>query len=95
MVPGTRKGKTGDIIQLCVSGLASTPSSAITSTIPVAGITVAIGTANALVSFAGLVAPGQFQVNFTVPQLTPGEYNITISVSVKTSPSGILFEVGQ
>jgi uncharacterized protein (TIGR03437 family) len=56
---------------------------------------VTIGTADGPVSFAGLVAPGQFQVNFTVPQLPDGEYNITVSVSGKTSPSGILFEIGQ
>jgi uncharacterized protein (TIGR03437 family) len=56
---------------------------------------VTIGTTDAPVSFAGLVVPGQFQVNLTVPQLPPGEYSITVSVSGKTSPANVLFEIGQ
>ena len=95
VVPGTRKAKPGDVIQLYASGLAPSPSGPVTSVIPVTGVTVTIGTADAPVSFAGLVAPGQFQVNFTVPQLPDGEYLITVSSSGKTSPSGILFEIGQ
>ncbi|HEY1336869.1 MAG TPA: SBBP repeat-containing protein [Bryobacteraceae bacterium] len=95
VVPGTRKAQPGDIVQLYAAGLASTASGPVTSVIPVSGVTVTIGTTDAPVSFAGLVAPGQFQVNFTVPQLPDGEYNITVSVSGKTSPTGILFEIGQ
>uniref|UniRef100_Q022E8 Uncharacterized protein n=1 Tax=Solibacter usitatus (strain Ellin6076) TaxID=234267 RepID=Q022E8_SOLUE len=96
VVPGTRKAKPGDIIQLYASGLAVSQSgSAITSPVPVAGVGVTIGTAAADVSFAGLVAPGQFQVNFTVPQLPDGEYSIKVSASGKTSPSNVLFEIGQ
>jgi uncharacterized protein (TIGR03437 family) len=94
-VPGTRKAKVGDIIQLYAAGLAPSPSGPITSPVPVAGVTVTIGTTDAAVSFAGLVAPGQFQVNFTVPQLPDGEYSITVSVSGKTSPPNVLFEIGQ
>ena len=44
---------------------------------------------------AALVAPGQFQVNFTVPQIADGEYPITVSTSGKTSPANVVFEVGQ
>jgi uncharacterized protein (TIGR03437 family) len=47
------------------------------------------------VLFAGLVAPGQFQVNFTVPQLPTGEYSINVSTSGKTSQPNVLFEIGQ
>jgi uncharacterized protein (TIGR03437 family) len=95
VVPGTRKANSGDIIQLYASGLAPSPSGgAITSPVPVAGVGVTIGTADAQVAFAGLVAPGQFQVNFTVPQLSPGEYPITVTISGKTSQPNVLFEVG-
>jgi uncharacterized protein (TIGR03437 family) len=47
------------------------------------------------VVFAGLVAPGQFQVNITVPQLLAGEYSITVSTAGRTSQPNVLFEVGQ
>lgn len=95
VTPGTRKAKAGDVIQLYAAGLAPSPSGPVTSVIPISGVSVRIGSTDAPVSFAGLVAPGQFQVNFTVPQVSDGEYNITVSVSGKTSPSGIIFEIGQ
>jgi uncharacterized protein (TIGR03437 family) len=94
VVPGTHKAKPGDIIQLYAAGLAPSQSGAVTSPIPITGVSVTIGTTDAPVSFAGLVAPGQFQVNLTVPQLPPGEYSITVSASGKTSPSNVLFEIG-
>ena len=54
-----------------------------------------IGSTDAQVLAAALVAPGHYQVNFIVPQVADGEYPITVSVSGKTSPSNILFEIGQ
>ena len=96
VVPGTRKAKAGDIIQLYASGLAPSQSgSAVTSPVPITGVGVTIGTADAQVQFAGLVAPGEFQVNFTVPQLAAGEYSIKVSTSDKTSQPDILFEIAQ
>jgi uncharacterized protein (TIGR03437 family) len=96
VVPGTRKAKPGDIIQLYASGLAPSQSgSAVTSPVPITGVGVTIGTTDAQVLFAGLVAPGQFQVNFTVPQLPAGEYSIKVSTSGKTSQPNVLFEIGQ
>jgi uncharacterized protein (TIGR03437 family) len=50
---------------------------------------------DAPVLFAGLVAPGQFQVNFTVPQLPAGEYSIKVSTAGKTSQPNVLFEIDQ
>jgi len=95
VVPGTRKANSGDIIQLYASGLAPSPSGgAITSPVPVVGVGVTIGTTDAPVLAAALVAPGQFQVNFTVPQLAPGEYPIAVTISGKTSQPNVLFEVG-
>ena len=72
-----------------------TTSGPVTSPIPITGVTVTIGGVDAPVLAAALVAPGQFQVNFTVPQIADGEYPITVSSSGKTSPSNVVFEVGQ
>ena len=94
-VPGTRKAKPGDILQLYAAGLGPTTSGPVTSPIPITGVTVTIGGVYAPVLAAALVAPGQFQVNFTVPQIADGEYPITVSTSGKTSPSNVVFEVGQ
>ena len=77
VVPGTRKAKPGDIMQLYAAGLGPSPSGgAITTPIEITGVGVTIGTTDAQVLYAGLVAPGQFQVNFVVPQLADGEYQI-------------------
>jgi uncharacterized protein (TIGR03437 family) len=95
VVPGTRKAKPGDIIQLYASGLAPSQSGAVTSPVQITGVGVTVGTTDAQVLYAGLVAPGQFQVNFTVPQLAAGEYEIKVSTSGKTSQSNVLFEIGQ
>jgi len=96
VVLGTRKAKPDDIIQLYASGLAPSQSgNAVTSPVPITGVGVTIGTTDAQVLFAGLVAPGQFQVNFTVPPLPAGEYSIKVSTSGKTSQPNVLFEIGQ
>ena len=96
VVPGTHKAKPGDIIQLYAAGLGPSPSgNAITSPIPISGVGVTIGSTDAVVLAAALVAPGQYQVNFTVPQLADGEYPITVSSAGKTSPANVVFEIGQ
>ena len=94
-VPGTRKAKPGDIIQLYAAGLAPAPSGVtITSPIPITGVGVKIGDIDASVLGAYYVAAGQFQVNFTVPQVADGEYAITVSAAGKTSPANVLFDIG-
>lgn len=95
VVPGTRKAAPGDVIQLYASGLAPAQSGSVTSPVPVTGVTVTIGTTDIQPAFAGLVAPGQFQVNFTVPQLAAGEYSIKVSSAGKTSQANVFFEIGQ
>jgi uncharacterized protein (TIGR03437 family) len=94
IVPGTHKAKPGDIIQLYAAGLSPTASGPVNSPIPITGVTAAINGVDAPVLAAALVAPGQFQVNFTVPQIQDGEYPITVSTAGKTSPSNVLFEIG-
>jgi uncharacterized protein (TIGR03437 family) len=96
VTPGTRKARPGNIIQLYCAGLAPAPAGGVIgSPVPVTGVGITIGNTAATVSFAGLVAAGQFQVNFTVPQVADGEYPIVVSVAGKSSPANVLFEVGQ
>lgn len=96
VTPGTHKAMPGDIIQLYAAGLGpSSSGSAVSSPVPITGVGVTIGGVGATVLAAALVAPGQFQVNFTVPQLAGGEYPITITTAGKTSPNNVVFEIGQ
>jgi uncharacterized protein (TIGR03437 family) len=96
IIPGTHKAKPGDIIQLYASGLGPAPSGTpLTAPIPITGVSVSVGSQNAPVLAAALVAPGQYQVNFTVPKMADGEYAITVSAGGKTSPADVLFVIGQ
>jgi uncharacterized protein (TIGR03437 family) len=96
IVPGTHKAKPGDTIALYAAGLGPSSSGVtLTAPVPITGVSVTIGTASAQVLAADLVAPGQFQINFVVPQLAAGEYAITVSSSGHTSPATVFFEVGQ
>jgi uncharacterized protein (TIGR03437 family) len=52
-------------------------------------VTVTVGTTTVPASFAGLVAVGQFQINFTVPQLSDGVYPVSIAVNGVSSPANI------
>jgi uncharacterized protein (TIGR03437 family) len=95
IVPGTHKAKPGDIIALYVAGLGPSSSGTnFTSPVPITGVSVTIGTAGAQILAADLVALGQYQINFVVPQLAPGEYTITVSKSAQTSPANVFFEIG-
>ena len=96
IVPGTHKAKPGDTIALYVAGLGPSGSgTTFTSPVPITGVSVTIGTASAQILAADLVAPGQFQINFVVPQLADGEYKITVSRSGQTSAADVFFEIGQ
>lgn len=96
LVPGTHKAKPGDIIQLYAAGLGPSPSgNVLTAPVPITGAGVTIGTSAAEILGAALVAPGQFQVNFIVPQMPAGEYSIAVSTAGKTSQPNVLFEIGQ
>ena len=82
-----RKAKPGDAIQLYATGLASTPAGVLPSLQQLTGVTVTIGTTTVPASFAGLVAVGEFQINFTVPQISDGVYPISITVNGVASPA--------
>jgi uncharacterized protein (TIGR03437 family) len=73
--------------------LAASPAGSLVSTTSLSGVMVTIGTITVQADAAVLVAVGEFQVNFTVPQsfasLPPGLYPISITVNGITSPSSI------
>ena len=91
--PAFRNAVPGDTVQLFATGLAPSPAGTVVSTTLLSGVTVTIGTFTIPVLAAALVAVGEFQVNFTVPQdfasLPPVLYPISISINGVTSPASI------
>jgi len=91
--PAFRNAVPGDAVQLYATGLAASPAGTLVSTTFLSGVTVTIGTVTITASAAALVAVGEFQINFTVPQsfasLPAGLYPISISVNGVTSPASI------
>jgi uncharacterized protein (TIGR03437 family) len=91
--PAFRNAVPGDAVQLYATGLAASPAGTLVSTTFLSGVTVTIGTITVQASAAALVAVGEFQINFTVPQsfasLPAGLYPISISVNGIPSPANI------
>jgi uncharacterized protein (TIGR03437 family) len=91
--PAFRNAVPGDIVQLFATGVTPSPAGTAVSTTLLSGVTVTIGSVTVPASAAALVAVGEFQVNFTVPQdfasLPPGVYPISISINGVTSPASI------
>jgi uncharacterized protein (TIGR03437 family) len=53
---------------------------------------VTIGGVTFPADFSGLVAPGEFQINITVPSLpASGNFPVTIQIDGRSSQPGILF----
>ena len=88
-----RNAKPGEVIQLFATGLVSTPAGVIATPQTVSGVTVTIGDITVPADYAGVVYPGEFQINFTVPQQfasrASGNYPVTISVNGLSSPTAI------
>ena len=88
--PGFRNAVPGDVVQLFATGLAASPAGTTVTTTPLNGVSVTVGTVTILASFAGLVAPGEYQVNFTLPQsfssMPEGVYPISIAIDGTSSP---------
>lgn len=88
-----RKAKAGDVIQLFATGLVVTPAGVRPTQQGVSGVTVTIGSVTVPADFTALVAVGEFQINFTVPQqfatMPEATYPITITVNGVSSPATI------
>jgi uncharacterized protein (TIGR03437 family) len=91
--PAFRNALPGDTVQLFATGLAPSPAGTLVSTTLLSGVTVTIGSVTIPADAAALVAVGEFQINFTVPQSfasqPQGLYPISISVNGVTSPASI------
>lgn len=88
--PAFRNARPGDVIQLFATGLVPAPAGVLPSLQTVSGVTVTIGDVKVPADFAELVAVGEFQINFTVPQQFAsqpgGTYPISIQVNGVSSP---------
>ena len=89
--PAFRNAVPGDAVQLYATGLAPSPAGTLISNTFLSGVTVTIGTITVPASAAALVAVGEFQINFTVPQsfasLPAALYPISVSVNGVSSPA--------
>jgi uncharacterized protein (TIGR03437 family) len=88
----TVAARPGDSILLFGTGFGPTnpatdPAQSVTSPAPAANaVRIQIHNQQATVAFAGLVSPGLYQFNVTVPDLPDGDYPVTAEVSgVRTS----------
>jgi uncharacterized protein (TIGR03437 family) len=84
--PAFRKARPGDLIQLYMTGLIRTTAGVLTSFQSYCCVTVRIGEVEFPPDAAALVTPGEFQINFRVPQqfatLPEGDYPISIQVKL-------------
>jgi uncharacterized protein (TIGR03437 family) len=99
LYPGSTPAKPGETIVLFANGFGpvnlpvikgSASQSGILSPLP----SITIGGVNAVVSFAGLVAPGEFQFNVTVPSsLGNGDQSMAASYNGHATQAGTLLTI--
>jgi uncharacterized protein (TIGR03437 family) len=91
--PGARKATAGDHVSLYANSLAPSPAGVVTVSGATHPVTVTIGPATFPADFAGVVAPGEFLINITVPGGLSGDgnYPITLQIDGQSSQTGILF----
>lgn len=95
-IPGTITAKPGDTITIWATALAAAPAgTAVTAAQAVPGLNLTIGGQAAAVSFAGLVAPGLFQINAVVPSVADGSRPLVMTVNGARSPAGVMLAVHQ
>ena len=96
VTPATRKAHPGENVTVWVTGLGDSPAGVlINSPLAYSGAVTIPGLADAsgnvvTASFAGLIAPGLFQVNFTVPTNITSSRNIQVQVNGGGSQTVIL-----
>jgi uncharacterized protein (TIGR03437 family) len=95
----TTPAKPGETVVLYANGFGPTTTPVVSGSTTQGGTLtplpiVKIGGANAFVSFAGLVATGQFQFNVMVPPNTPdGDQAITATYNGATTQPGTLITI--
>jgi uncharacterized protein (TIGR03437 family) len=93
----SRPAQPGESIQIYATGLGPTTPTVpagqlLVTAAPLSDITqlhVSIGGAAATVQYAGIVSPGEYQINAIVPQLVDGEQPIVAAIGGASSQSGI------
>jgi len=87
---GSRAAKPGDVIALFATGLEAEPAGMIPTATAIQGVTVTLGTTVIPASYAGqTVYAGEFQINFTVPNLAAGAYAVSIHLNNASSPQTV------
>jgi uncharacterized protein (TIGR03437 family) len=100
LYPGsTTPAKPGETILLYANGFGPTSASIVSGSLTQSGVlsplpVIKIGGSPATVTFAGLVAPGEFQFNVVVPSNTPdGDQAVTATYNGSTTQSATLITV--
>jgi uncharacterized protein (TIGR03437 family) len=97
----SRPAQPGEIIQLYATGFGPTTPAVpagqtVASPAPLADLSqlhVTIGTAPATVQFAGIVSPGEYQLNLVVPLVADGDQAILATIGGVSSQSGLSIPV--
>jgi uncharacterized protein (TIGR03437 family) len=95
----TAAAKAGDVLSLYGTGFGPTSSSVATGVVFTGAyettnpVTVTIGGLPAQVQWAGLVGPGLYQINVTVPATSAGDQAVLATVAGVSTQSGALLKV--
>ena len=100
--PGSkwRPAAAGEIIELYGTGFGATSppidvsQAAFSPAVLAEPVTVTIGGVAAKVKWAGLIAPGLYQVNVQIPGVAPGDQAVSVSVAGFESTEGVYIAVG-
>jgi uncharacterized protein (TIGR03437 family) len=98
-----RAPKPGDTIQLYATGLGATTPSYPDGTALAPGVlyylsdpvTVQIAGITVTPKFVGLVSPGEYQLNVTIPNLPVGDATLVVNVGGQTTQTGAYLSIGR
>jgi uncharacterized protein (TIGR03437 family) len=75
------------VIELFATGLEAEPAGKIPTAAAIQGVSVTLGTTVIPASYAGQTPyAGEFQINFTVPNMAAGSYAVSIQLNGVSSP---------
>ena len=95
---GTRPAKAGQLLTLYATGLGETsppyPDGQLSGALSLSRLpAVTVGGQSATVSYAGLIGPGLYQINISVPEGVRGDSEILVRIANDVSPNGFLLAV--